>query len=92
MGAHAAFGAFICAAALITINDVLIWALDEMKLSGFVQPYDDTDDPRGTRSNMGLLRDHGTGCQYLRVRGSGITPRLNPDGTQVCTRKETAPR
>lgn len=53
-----------------------------------LEPFDDTDNPNGQRSNMMLLTDHGTGCQYLRVIGGAITPRLSPDGTQLCTRKD----
>jgi hypothetical protein len=39
-----------------------------------------------------IWTDADTGCDYLiysSSRQGGITPRLNPDGTQVCTRKET---
>ena len=43
---------------------------------------DNTDSPT-ERSDMRLLIDHGTGCQYLN-RGSAITPRLGRDGKQVC--------
>lgn len=33
--------------------------------------------------------DKATGCEYLVYpSGGGITPRLNPDGTQVCEQKE----
>jgi predicted small lipoprotein YifL len=38
---------------------------------------------------MYLYVDPLNGCQYLHSMQGGITPRLNPDGTQVCTRKET---
>jgi hypothetical protein len=33
-----------------------------------------------------ILTDNKTGCDYLETAG-GITPRLNPNGTQVCDRK-----
>lgn len=50
--------------------------------------YDDTDDVANKiRSEMALRTDHGTGCQYLVVRGlfsTSITPRLNRDGYPLC--------
>jgi len=87
-GAHATFGALICFSVLYVIGDAIVWAIGASGMSGFVQPFDETDDPRGKRSNMILLTDHGTGCQYLRVIGGGITPRLDADGKQICTRKD----
>lgn len=44
-----------------------------------------------TDNDVFVWRDSQTGCQYLVYAGykrGGITPRLNPDGTQVCTQKE----
>ncbi|WP_049687687.1 hypothetical protein [Yersinia aldovae] len=43
---------------------------------------DDTDSL--TRSGLGLYTDARTGCQYLSVAGSGITPRMDKDGYQLC--------
>lgn len=34
-----------------------------------------------------IYEDTENGCQYLRAAHGGITPRLSPDGTQIC--KET---
>ena len=31
--------------------------------------------------------DQGTGCHYVGSYKFGLYPRLNPDGTQVCTQK-----
>lgn len=31
-----------------------------------------------------IWTDTDTGCDYIGTRDGGITPRLNPDGTQVC--------
>ena len=42
---------------------------------------DDTDGEK--RSGMKLLIDAKTGCQYLGYN-SGITPRLNNNGKQIC--------
>lgn len=55
------------------------------------RPLDDTDRPDGQRSNMELLTDHGTGCQYLRVMGGGVTPRLDATGKHICVRTEDNP-
>lgn len=43
---------------------------------------DDTDGL--TRSGLALYTDTATGCQYLSANGSGITPRMDKDGYQVC--------
>ena len=65
----------------------LVWVLG-MAIFGVVGAFmgefdrDDTDSP-SARSNMELLTDYGTGCQYLYRNGS-ITPRMGRDGNQVC--------
>jgi hypothetical protein len=84
-GAHATFGAVICFSVLYVLGDATVWALTKTGLGEAVQPLDDTDSQSGQRSNMELLTDYGTGCQYLRVIGGGITPRMDADGTQICT-------
>lgn len=43
---------------------------------------DDTDPPNG-RSGLAVKVDYLTGCQYLESP-RGLTPRLNPDGDQIC--------
>jgi Family of unknown function (DUF6440) len=35
-----------------------------------------------------VMTDYGTGCQYVRRTGGGLTPRLNKDGALVCTNKD----
>jgi hypothetical protein len=46
---------------------------------------DDTDDRENNHaSGMRLYTDYGTGCQYLRGGGGGITPRMDANGKQVC--------
>lgn len=47
-----------------------------------ILPRDATDSPT-ERSDMRLLTDHGTGCQYLS-RSGVMTPRMGPDGKQIC--------
>lgn len=44
-------------------------------LSWAATPHDDTDPPNG-RSGVTIVTDYGTGCQYLKTPGGGITPRL----------------
>ena len=48
-------------------------------------PLDATDNHvTGSRSGMRILVDHGTGCQYLRATGGGLTPRLDAQGKPIC--------
>lgn len=54
------------------------------------KPLDDTDNKlTGDRSNLRILIDHGTGCQYLTTSGGGVTPRLDANGVPIC-KKEPA--
>lgn len=46
-------------------------------------PRDDTDSP-GSRSGLRLHVDARTGCHYLSRHGSGLAPRLQADGRQLC--------
>lgn len=46
---------------------------------------DDSDPPNG-RSDMKVHTDALTGCQYLRGPSGGLTPRLDPNGRQICKR------
>jgi hypothetical protein len=46
---------------------------------------DDTDDKlTGARSNLRILIDHGTKCQYLKTSNGGLTPRLDAAGQPLC--------
>lgn len=45
---------------------------------------DATDPPSGARSGMLLRTDNGTGCQYLETKDGALSPRMGPDGKQVC--------
>jgi hypothetical protein len=48
-------------------------------------PLDDTDNKiTGERSNMRILIDHGTGCQYLLGSQGGISPRMTAAGKPRC--------
>lgn len=47
---------------------------------------DDTDPP-GDRSDLKILTDHLTGCQYLTTGKGGITPRLDKDGRHMCNKE-----
>ncbi|MGM3162412.1 hypothetical protein ACS25C_16775 [Dickeya undicola] len=56
---------------------VVSWLAFKAGLTG-----DDTDGVG--RSGLSLYTDAGTGCQYLSAGGSGITPRMDKDGYQIC--------
>ena len=50
------------------------------------KPLDATDNlVTGARSQMRILVDHSTGCQYLRSSSGGLTPRLDAQGKPMCT-------
>ena len=54
------------------------------KKEGYEPNFDDTDNKTTSqRSDMTLLTDHGTGCQYLYKNGS-LIHRMNKEGKQVC--------
>lgn len=59
----------------------LVVAVDVIHKS--TRPYDSTD-PSDGRSGLRLYIDDGTGCHYLGSSNGGLTPRMNPDGRQVC--------
>jgi hypothetical protein len=48
---------------------------------------DDTDPAHG-RSDLRILTDHKTGCQYLAGSKGGLTPRLDQSGKHMCEQKE----
>jgi len=48
---------------------------------------DSTDDGRD-RSGVSLRIDNLTGCHYLEGAGGGITPRVDKEGTHICTGQE----
>ncbi|PWC69123.1 hypothetical protein TSH7_01375 [Azospirillum sp. TSH7] len=70
----------------MAVGAVLVFALTvAAKNRG---PLDDTDDhATGTRSNMRVLIDHKTGCQYLLSDGGGLTPRLDATGKHICAKE-----
>jgi hypothetical protein len=47
---------------------------------------DETDPPAG-RSDMKIMTDHETGCQYLMASRGGLTPRLDENGKPICIKK-----
>ena len=62
-----------------------------MILTGLINRYTDigrdaTDPPHG-RSDMKILTDHETGCQYLAGGRGGLTPRLDSSGKPMCVKK-----
>ena len=71
------FGGFIITAAVL-VSIVIVAGLAQH------QPPRDNSDPPGGRSNMSVLTDALTGCQYLATQRGGITPRMGADNKQVC--------
>jgi hypothetical protein len=71
------FGGFIITAAVL-FSIVIVAGLAQH------QPPRDNSDPPGGRSNMSVLTDALTGCQYLATQRGGITPRMGADNKQVC--------
>lgn len=69
----------------VAILSVSVLAVSYAAGTFFPRPYDDTD-ADGQRSGMALYTDAGTGCQYLSVHRTGLTPRLDADGRHVCAR------
>lgn len=65
---------------VVLIVYFLSWALNQMPLG-----RDDTDAKTwgGGRSGMIPVTDALTGCQYLKVPGGGITPRLDAYGRHL---------
>lgn len=66
-----------CSAITILIVTVASWLMFKSGLTA-----DDTDGH--SRSGLVLYTDAATGCQYLSASGSGITPRMDKSGYQIC--------
>ncbi len=65
---------------IIILTSVVSLVLDYFRIG-----FDSTDDhENGKRSDLKVHVDYGTGCEYLRARGGSLTPRLGPDGKQIC--------
>lgn len=41
-------------------------------------------DQEAVSTGLTVYHDRGTGCEYLRAGSGALTPRLGPDGKQVC--------
>jgi hypothetical protein len=68
---------------------VLVFVGVSMMLTALANRFSATDNSDAgwaNRSNLSIRTDHLTGCDYLETRPGGITPRLRPDGSQVCKR------
>lgn len=61
----------------------IILALLLTPISNRLRDTDATDAAQDKRSGFSLMTDYGTGCQYLKT-GSGLTPRLDATGHQIC--------
>ena len=52
-------------------------------IDSWVTTADDADPPNG-RARVRVYTDKGTGCQYLRVRSGGLTPRVDSQSRHIC--------
>ncbi|MFD1197395.1 hypothetical protein ACFQ3K_03505 [Brucella gallinifaecis] len=77
------FKSLIAAFGLIVVFDIGMQAADRAILFPYLGIGDDDSDG-SYRSGMSVRRDALTGCEYLEGRYGGLTPRLGPDGRQVC--------
>lgn len=80
-----------CAAFSVAVKLLILWFVATMVVAAVNQLVvrhtdigrDDTDPPFG-RSDMKIMTDHATGCQYLMGSRGGLTPRLDENGKQMC--------
>ena len=70
---------YLCKLAFIYLILLFIQHLFNM----FTIDHDDTDPIDGS-SGLKVFIDNRTNCQYISADNSGITPRLNADGKQIC--------
>ena len=85
-GIHLHYKKFMHDLRIVILSGALGITLSLIGLDHFM-PYDSTDYvDEGERSGMTIKIDAKTGCHYLN--SNGLTPRLNKDGTQICTGKE----
>ena len=73
---------WMCGTAFITSVGQLVDSLGWFHSMGR-----DATDSDTKRSNLALRIDYGTGCHYLVTFQGAITPRLDTDGSPVCTPK-----
>lgn len=89
--ARSVFAAFVCAgrhavkrfALGCSLALVLVWVVSWVLFkTGVTRDSTDGSSP----SNLTLYTDAATGCQYLG-NGSGLTPRMDAQGYQMCSEK-----
>lgn len=76
---HAIFKKNLAAFMNVMIALLIGWLVFSL-IAGW--PTDDTDKSAWERSGVKLVRDYGTGCQYLQTTQGSLTPRLDADGKQ----------
>lgn len=77
-------GGYLVEAAMILLGAFVLIAILLASFTRPDRPLDSTDAPTGQRSEMAVRVDALTGCQYLADVRGGLTPRLGPDGRQLC--------
>lgn len=70
------------------LNEYLIQIMLVVAVIGLICAFllSPTNRPNAIKENWSIVTtDQDTGCQYISpIGGSGITPRLNAEGKQIC--------
>ena len=82
----AAFGVISKLALIYCVAAVALAGVNYL-LATYTEIGRDATDPPGGRSDMRIMTDHQTGCQYLMGSRGGLTPRLDENGKQICIKK-----
>jgi hypothetical protein len=81
----AAWSVIVQLAAIYIVTAITISGVNYL-LSTYTDIGRDATDPPAGRSDMIIMTDHQTGCQYLMGSRGGLTPRLDENGKQMCTK------
>jgi len=76
---------FVTLASIVFVVSIIITIIFNI-LFVFGLTKDNSDGPK-ERSNMIIRVDHLTGCEYFESSKGSLTPRLYPDGSQVCRKQ-----
>ena len=84
---ESALWAFVSKATMIYLLVSLALGAANGLLARYTDIGRDDTDPPGNRSNLLIMTDHATGCQYLTSVRGGLTPRLDENGKQICIKE-----
>ena len=83
-----ALWAFACQLLAVYVVGFVLLSIGHEIIHRYTNIGRDDTDPAGGRSNLIILTDAKTGCQYLCSSRGGLTPRLDAKGQHICTDKE----